>query len=66
MELSILYFKGFLYSKFPQKDVFQSLKIVFKLANSADTDEMLLYAAFHLRLHCLPRYMYTNIQNEKG
>ena len=27
--------------------------IVFILANSADTNEMLPYAAFHLGLHCL-------------
>ena len=30
---------------------FQSLKIVFILANSADPDEMLPYAAFHLDPH---------------
>ena len=30
---------------------FLSLKIVFILANSADPDEMLPYAAFHLDLH---------------
>ena len=28
----------------------------FVLANSADPDEMLQYAAFHLGLHCLPKY----------
>ena len=32
-----------------------SLKIGFVLANSADPDEMLNYAAFHLGLHCLPK-----------
>ena len=30
-----------------------SVKIVFVLGNSADPDEMPLYAAFHLGLHCL-------------
>ena len=24
------------------------------------------YAAFHLGLHCLPKYHFTGIQNEKG
>ena len=31
-------------------------KIKTILANSADPDEMLHYAAFHLGLHCLPKY----------
>ena len=53
MELSILYFKGFLV-KILKKGVFLPLKIVFILANSAD--EM---------LHCLPKYQFTGIQNEK-
>ena len=35
--------------------VFLSLKINFVLAKSADPDEMLHYAAFHLGLHCLPK-----------
>ena len=39
--------------------------LIFKLANSADPDEMLLYAAFHLCLHCLTSYLFTGIQNEK-
>ena len=30
----------------------------FVLANSADPDEMPHYAAFHLCLHCLPKYMF--------
>ena len=47
--------------------LFLSLKIVFIfIANSADSDEMLPYAAFHLGLHCLPKYLFTDIQNEKG
>ena len=33
---------------------------------SADPDEMLPYAAFHLGLRCLPKYLFTSIQNEKG
>ena len=28
------------------------------LANSADSDEMQHYAAFHLGLHCLPKYLF--------
>ena len=45
---------------------FTSLKIDFILANNADPNEMLPYVAFHLGLHCLPKYMFTSIQNEKG
>ena len=37
--------------------IFLSLKIVLILANNADPDEMQHYAAFHLGLHCLPKYM---------
>ena len=47
-------------------DVYLSLKIVFILANSADLDEMLPYAAFHLGLHCLSKYLFIGIQNEKS
>ena len=35
---------------------FLSLKIYFVLANSADPDKMPHYAAFHLGLHCFPKY----------
>ena len=27
---------------------------------------MLPYAAFHLGLHCLPKYLFTGIKSEKG
>ena len=37
--------------------IFLSLKIDFILANSADPDEMSPYAAFHLGLHGLPKYL---------
>ena len=29
-------------------------------ANSVDPDEMLHYVAFHLGLHCLPKYSYRS------
>ena len=35
-------------------------------ANSADTDELLHYPAFHLGLNCLLKYFFISIQNEKG
>ena len=38
------------------KNVFPFLNIDFVFANSADPDEMLHYAAFHLGLYCLPKY----------
>ena len=40
------------------------LKTVFILANSAEPDEMPPCAAFHLGLHCLPKYLFMGIQNE--
>ena len=47
LEWSIVYIKGLL-----------SLNIV--LANSADPDEMQHYGAFHLGLHCLPKYPFRS------
>ena len=40
------------------------LKIVFILANSTDPDEMLLYAAFHLCLFCLPKYLFAAVRKK--
>ena len=62
MELSILYLKG------------SQIKISIKMCisvheayfNSAYPDEISPYVPFHLGLHCLPRYLVTSIQNEKG
>ena len=67
MKLSSLYFKV-LSVKFLETDVsaFLSLKMVLILANSPYTDEMPHYAEFHQGLHCLPKYEFTSIQNEKG
>ena len=36
------------------------------LTNSADPGEMQPYAAFHLDLHCLPKYLFRGFQNTKG
>ena len=47
-------------------DVFLSLKFVVISAKSADPDEMQHYAAFHLSLHCLPKYPLRNFQYTKG
>ena len=40
-------------------------KIVIILANSADPVEIQHYAAFHLGLYCLLKYLFTCIQNEE-
>ena len=42
------------------------LRIVFTLANSVGPDEMLLYAAFSLGLHCLSKnpFRVSNIQKQ--
>ena len=42
------------------------MAFIFILANSEDPDEMPHNVAFHLGLHCLPKYMFSSIQNEKG
>ena len=43
-----------------------SLNIVFILANIADPEEMPPYAAFHLGLHCLPKYLCTRLTNDSA
>ena len=58
MGLSIIYLKGI--------SLFLSLKIALTTAKSVDPDEMLPYTAFHLGLHCLPKYMFRGFQNTKG
>ena len=61
--LPILYFKG------PQVEVSKndaSLKVVLILANIADPDEMQHYAAFHLGLHCLPKYPFRGFEYTMG
>ena len=40
-------------------NLFLSMKHLFVKANSADADEKLLYAAFHLGFHCLTMYSFT-------
>ena len=42
------------------------LTVVLILANSADPDEMQHTAAFHLDLHCLPKYSFRAFQYKKG
>ena len=41
----------------------KTLEIVFILANSTSPNEMGLCVEFHLGLHCLPKYLFTSIQN---
>ena len=42
------------------------LSFVFILVISADPDIMPPFAAFHLGLYCLPKYLFTSILNEMG
>ena len=53
-------------SNFLSNCVFLLLKIAFILSNSADHNKIPHYAAFHLGVHCVPKYIFTGIQNEKG
>ena len=52
--------------EFQNEDVFQSLKIIFILAHSADPYEMLHLAAFHQGLHCLPKHPFTAFHYTNG
>ena len=42
------------------------MKIVFTLANSADPNEILHFAAFHLGLHCSPKYLLTSLSIKRA
>ena len=53
-------------SEFPKYDVFKFQKIVLTSAKCVDPDEMQHYAAFHLGLHFLQKYMFRGFQNTKG
>ena len=48
-----------------KKNVFFCLKIFFTFTNSVDPDEMQHYAAFHLGIHCLPKYSFGGFPNTK-
>ena len=45
--------------KFLNDYAFLCLKVLLFLVNTADPDEMQLHAAFHLALHCLPKYLWA-------
>ena len=47
-------------------DVFLSINVVLILANSYNPDEMPHYAAFHLGLHCLPKYLFRGFPSAKA
>ena len=47
-------------------NLFMFLKMVLIKAISADSDEMQHYAAFHLGLHCLPKYPFRSFMRTKG
>ena len=68
MDLSIFFYFMGPPVKVCKFKLFLSVKIALILANCSDPDEMLFYVAFHLSLHCLPKYMYlfNSIQNGKG
>ena len=62
MELSTIYSSGHR-SEFPNYVcLFYIPEDCFILKNSADPDEMPQCVAFHLGLHCLPKYMFQSLQ----
>ena len=52
--------------QFPKNIVFLSLTIIFVLANSEDPDEMPHFAAFHLGLQYLSKYLFRGFLSTKG
>ena len=62
---SILYIEGS-HVIFSKKYGISSLKIDFVLAKSADPDERLLLAAFHLGLHCSQKYPLWGFRSKMG
>ena len=65
MEESILYFKKLSVKTSIKRCISVPEDCFFILANSEDPNEMPHDAAFHLGLHCLPKYMFTSIRNDK-
>ena len=65
--LSILHIEGSQITFFFRKAIaFLSLKINIVSANSADSDKIPHYVAFHLGRHCLPKYMLSGFQSTLG
>ena len=60
-----MYFKGS-QVEFSKLLCISAPEIVLILANSAEPDEMQHYAAFHLGLHCLPKYLFWGFPVYKG
>ena len=50
---------------FHKNIVFFCQRIFFTFTNSVDSDEMQHYAAFHLGLHCLQKYLFRGFPNIK-
>ena len=53
LQLSIVYIEG-------SQVIIAIKQLVFVLANTVDPDEMPHDAAFHLGLHCLPKYAFRS------
>ena len=62
----IVYIEGSQVIIYPTKIYLFSLTIILGLANSVDADEMPHYVAFHLGLHCLPKYQFRGFRYAKG
>ena len=53
-------------SNFQIYDILLSLNVVLILANNADPGEMQRFAAFHLAIFCLQKYLFRSFQYTKG
>ena len=51
---------------FSKQIVFFCLKFFFTFTNSVDPDEMQHYAAFHLGIHCLQKYLFRGFLDQRS
>ena len=63
--LSIIYFKGS-WVRISKLCCISVPEDCYDIAKSVDPDEMQHSAAFHLDLHCLPKYPFRGFQHTKG
>ena len=66
LEIVHCIYPGVIGFNFQKYIVFLSLKLVFVLATSTDTDEMPCYAVFDLGPYCLPKYLIRDFQYTKN
>ena len=56
--------EDFVFTKFREKRALAKASEFTVFVNSEDPAKMPHYVSFHTGVHCLPKYMFTSIQNE--